>query len=291
MHKEIGQLNPTFMASWFSLRSIRCSRFPPSHPIWLFPHGQQESSPWDHSAVPMAPAPSFRGHQWTYNPVRAGSCLLLLLVMSNLLLCRGNLCPSCGPNVFDIPINSLRVLFTRAFLLSHYINSLSAMMLLEFDGNYSQSNPEFINVTDYCHTNPLLAPEEREKALQMNNEDLTKYILMLLYSWDSPLNHLVKDLRHIKEVSNTTLSRARQTVKKVKSLEQLIERQFNQVIYPVRKKMSDARIYWTELPSLTSRYENIRHYAFSILFQCLHRDTLKIDIYTKILACRSYNIC
>ena len=42
----------------------------PSHPIWLTPHGQQESSPWDHSAIPMAPAPSFHGHQWTYNPVR-----------------------------------------------------------------------------------------------------------------------------------------------------------------------------------------------------------------------------
>ncbi|CAI9168833.1 unnamed protein product [Rangifer tarandus platyrhynchus] len=238
----------------------------------------------------MAPAPNFRGHQWTYNPVR-GSCLLLLLVMSNLLLCRGNLCPSCGPDVFDIPLKSLRGLFTRAFMLSHYINNLSTMMFLEFDENYSQGNLEFINATDHCHTNPLHAPEETEKALQMNNEDLSKWILMLLYSWDSPLNHLVKDLWNIKEVSNTTLSRARQTAKKVKNLEQLIERRFNQVIYPVRKKMSDARIYWTELPSLTSRDENIRHYAFFILFQCLHRDTRKIDIYTKILTCRSYNMC
>ena len=40
------------------------------HPIWLTPHSQQESSTWDHSTIPMAPAPSFRGHQWTYNSVR-----------------------------------------------------------------------------------------------------------------------------------------------------------------------------------------------------------------------------
>ena len=33
------------MASWLSLRSIPCSRFPPSHPIRLTLHGQQESSP------------------------------------------------------------------------------------------------------------------------------------------------------------------------------------------------------------------------------------------------------
>ena len=58
------------MASQLSLRSIPCSTFPPPHPFRLTPHSQQESSPWDHSAIPMAPAPSFCGHQWTYNPVR-----------------------------------------------------------------------------------------------------------------------------------------------------------------------------------------------------------------------------
>ena len=42
----------------------------PSHPIRLTPHDQQESSPWDHSTIPMASAPSFRGYQWTYNPVQ-----------------------------------------------------------------------------------------------------------------------------------------------------------------------------------------------------------------------------
>ena len=40
------------------------------HPIWLTPHSQQESSPWDHSTISMAPAPSFHGHQWTYKPVQ-----------------------------------------------------------------------------------------------------------------------------------------------------------------------------------------------------------------------------
>ena len=73
MEKEIALLhrlwNPTFMASWLFLRRIPCIRFPPSHPTWLTPFGPQESSSWDHYAIPMAPAPSFRGHQWTYNPV------------------------------------------------------------------------------------------------------------------------------------------------------------------------------------------------------------------------------
>ena len=72
------------MVSWLSLRSIRCSRFPPSHPVRLTPQGQQESSPWDHSAVPMAPAPSFREHQWTHSPVRGmKACSLACLCGSH----------------------------------------------------------------------------------------------------------------------------------------------------------------------------------------------------------------
>ena len=68
----------------------------PSHPIWLTPHGQQESSPWDHSAIPMAPAPSFHGHQWTYNPVQGmNSCSMACLWFS--------LCSDCHRLVSSLP--------------------------------------------------------------------------------------------------------------------------------------------------------------------------------------------
>nr|XP_020726346.1 placental prolactin-related protein 3-like [Odocoileus virginianus texanus] len=279
------------MASWLSLRSIRCSRFPPSNPVRLTSHGQQESSSRVHSAVPMALAPSFRGHQWTYNPVRAGSCLLLLLVMPNLLLCQGNICPSCGPDVFGVPLKFLRQTFSRVSRLSHDIHNLSTIMFNEFDENYSQSIPEYINATDDCHTNPIHAPEETETAQQMNNEDLTKWILMLQYLWEDPLYALVHELRFGKDLSDTILSSARENFKKLRKLQIIIERRFSQIVVPIRLTLAKDLLYWQRFSSLVSSDEDVRHFAFYILFKCLSRDSHRLDMYTKILACRISDEC
>ncbi|XP_069420802.2 placental prolactin-related protein 4-like [Ovis canadensis] len=238
----------------------------------------------------MAPASSFRGHQWTYNPVR-GSCLLLLLVMSNLLLCQGLLCPSLCPDGDDICRTALMDLFSHAAKLTSNIYNHSVQMFNEFDLQYAQDKPYYINASDDCHTNFLYIPQEREHIQRMNNKGLIRWILMLLYSWQKPLYQLVTELRSVKEISVTTLSSARENVKKAKELQALIERPFSQVISTVRKKLRMARIYWYGHPLLSSN-ENRRHSAFYRLFHCMRRDAHKLDTYTKFLACRMiYNNC
>ncbi|XP_065768281.1 placental prolactin-related protein 1-like [Muntiacus reevesi] len=278
------------MAFWISLRSIRCSRFPPSHPIQLTPHGQQDSSHWDHSAVPMAPALSFRGHQWTYNPVR-GSCLLLLLVMSHLLLCQGSECPSCGPDVFGVPLKFLRKTYSRISRLSHDMHNLSTMIFNEFEEKYSQSKPEYINAISDCHTNPLQAPEEREKAQQKNNEDLTKWILMFQYLWTAPMVDLVSGQQIEKDLSDTIISSALENINRCIKLQVIFERRFSQIILPVRRILSEERMYWSGYESLLSSDEDERRSVLYNLLKCLHRDLRKADMYGKILACRISEEC
>ncbi|XP_010843884.1 PREDICTED: chorionic somatomammotropin hormone 2-like [Bison bison bison] len=121
----------------------------------------------------MAPAPSFRGHQWTYNPVR-GSCLLLLLVVSNLLLCQGISCLSCHPDMFVSLQKSLIDVFINAASLSHDFYNLSTIMFNEFDEKYAQGKLYYINATKSCHTNSFHTPEERDKAQQMNTHRSTE---------------------------------------------------------------------------------------------------------------------
>ncbi|XP_065768255.1 placental prolactin-related protein 3-like [Muntiacus reevesi] len=253
MEKEIAllhrQLNPTFMASWLSLRSIRCSRLPPSHPIRLTAHGQQESLPWDHSAIPMALAPSFHGNQWTYNPVRG--------MKGSIMACL------CGSHY----VQTVTALGARSPRSGHQQGEV-------LDKKYSQSKPEYINSTNDCHSDPLHAPEEREKAQQMNNEDLSKWILKLQYLWIAPLFDIGADREVGKDLSRIIISSASKSM-----------------ILPVWRKLSEDRMYWSGYQSLVSSDEDVRHSALYNLFKRRRKDSRKVDKYSKILACRIHNVC
>ncbi|KAB0339127.1 hypothetical protein FD754_024113 [Muntiacus muntjak] len=126
---------------------------------------------------------------------------------------------------------------------------------------------------------------------ELGNEDLSKLILFILYIWNKPLHHLTKELQSLKEVSQTILIRVTENEKMSDKLQAFIESQFKQIIVPVLQKISDTRITWSGLSSLTSSDEDRRHSEFYNLFHCLRRDSRKVDIYIKILACRMRKRC
>ncbi|CAI9168828.1 unnamed protein product [Rangifer tarandus platyrhynchus] len=229
--------------------------------------------------------------------ILAGSCLLLLLVIPHLLLCQGNICPSCDPDVFGVPLKFLRKTFSRVSRLSHDMHNLSTIMFNEFISTvekHSQSKPDYINATYDCHTNSVHAPEEREKVQQMNNEDLTKWILMLQYLWRDALYDRAHDSWFKKHLSDTILSSARKNFKKLFKLQTILEIHFLlgiHIVDPVRLKLTKNRIYWSGYRSLVSSNGDMHHSAFYNLFKCLSRDSCKVDMYSKILACRISGEC
>uniref|UniRef100_A0A8C2RWY8 Uncharacterized protein n=1 Tax=Capra hircus TaxID=9925 RepID=A0A8C2RWY8_CAPHI len=210
-------------------------------------------------------------HAWGYE----GFCLLLLLVMSNLLLCKGNLCPSCGPDVFVTSLKSLTNVFIDAARLFHNFHNLFAIMFKEFDEKYAQGKQYYINATNSCHTNFFHTSEETDKAHQMN----VSSILLVVVNWGGNPS--------MKEVSEVFLSSAIEIENMSDKLQAFIESQFSKGSILQR----EARITWSGLPSLTSIHEDRRDSEFYNLFHCLRRNSCKVDMYIKILVCQTRKIC
>nr|XP_005894333.1 PREDICTED: chorionic somatomammotropin hormone 1 isoform X2 [Bos mutus] len=235
------------MVARFSSLGIPHHRFPPFSPVGPSPH-QQQSSSWDFSPILMAPASSHRGHQWICDLVR-GSCLLLLLVVSNLLLCQGveDYAPYCKnqPGNCRIPLQSL---FERATLVASNNYRLAREMFNEFD------------------------------------EALFRLVISLLHSWDEPLHQAVTELLHRNGASPDILARAKEIEDKAKVLLEGVE-MIQKRVHPGEKKNEPYPV-WSEKSSLTADDEDVRQTAFYRMFHCLHRDSSKISTYINLLKCR-----
>ncbi|XP_042534483.1 prolactin isoform X2 [Dipodomys spectabilis] len=217
---------------------------------------------------------------------KAGS--LLLLLVSNMLLCK---------NVASVPIclngavsceKYLKDLFDHAVMQSHYYHVLSTEMFKEFDRRYTQGREFFTKAFNGCHTSSLPTPEDKEQAQQIHSEDLLNLIHSILLSWNDPLYHLVSEVRGMQEAPDAILSRAIEIEDQNKRLIEGMEKIVSQV-HPGAK---ENHIYsvWSGLPSLQMADEEARLSAFYNLLHCLRRDSHKIDNFLKLLKCRiAYN--
>ncbi|XP_048203326.1 prolactin [Perognathus longimembris pacificus] len=215
---------------------------------------------------------------------RKGTLSFLLLLVSNLLLCKNVASlPICPKGAVNCQV-SLRDLFDRAVILSHYIHNLSSEMFNEFDKRYAQGRGFITKAINSCHTSSLSTPEDKEQAQQIHPQHLLNMIRSILLSWNDPLYHLVTEVRGMQEAPDTILSRAIEIEEQNKRLLEGMEKIVGQVHPGVRE--NEIFSEWSGLSSLQLADEDARLFAFYNLLHCLRRDSHKIDNYLKLLKCR-----
>ncbi|XP_008070267.1 prolactin [Carlito syrichta] len=210
--------------------------------------------------------------------------LLLLLLVSNLLLCKStDSLPICPTGAGNCQV-SLQDLFDRAVILSHYIHSLASEMFYEYDQRYAQGRGFITKAINSCHTSSLSTPEDKEQAQQIRHIDLLYQVLRLLRSWNDPLYHLVLEVRGMEEAPESIVSRAVEIEEQNQRLLEGMEK----IVGQVHPEIGESEPYavWSGLPSLQTADEESRLSAFYNLLHCLRRDSHKIDNYLKLLKCR-----
>ncbi|KFO33834.1 prolactin [Fukomys damarensis] len=209
--------------------------------------------------------------------------LLLLLLLSNLFLYKNVASQPICPNEASCRV-SLRELFDRAIILSHYIHSLSSEIFQEFDAQYSQGPGFFTQAISVCHTASISTPAGKEQAQQIQQKDFVILVIHLLGSWTEPLNHLITEARHLPKSPDALIAKAME-----------IQEQNQRLLEGLKKigKLVDPEIIdngnyavWLGLPSLQSNDLESLLLAYHNLFRCLRRDTHKVDNYLKFLKCK-----
>nr|AAV63936.1 prolactin [Canis lupus familiaris] len=213
-----------------------------------------------------------------------GSHLFLLLVLSNLLLCQGVVsCPVC-PNVPGDCQVSLRDLFDRAVMVSHYIHNLSSEMFNEILKKVCPGQRvHYHGPQQLPHLLPSYPLGQRTSP---TDPPLSPYELdsRLLRSWNDPLYHLVTEVRGMKGAPDAILSRAIEIEEQNRRLLEGMEMIFGQVI-PGAKETEPYPV-WSGLPSLQTKEKMHVILLLQPASLPLRRDSNKIVTYLKLLNCR-----
>nr|XP_048284096.1 prolactin-like [Myodes glareolus] len=218
--------------------------------------------------------------------IQPRSRTFLVLLVSNLVLWENvasvPLCPSWDGSCHG----TLKNMFNYALSLSYELQNQTAEMLSDFllDVQYASGRWYLDGAQSSCHTSTfgIMLPEEETE--QMKAIVLLQEILILLGAWKDPLHHVVTELSGMEEAPTAIIERANIVEIVVKGLQEGVRRILRK-IYPRFKEIEEYPI-WKGLASLQSPDEDLRVFAFHSLFQCLKRDSRKIDSNLKLLKCR-----
>nr|XP_009687518.1 PREDICTED: prolactin-like [Struthio camelus australis] len=136
-----------------------------------------------------------------------------------------------------------------------------------------------------CHTSGMPTPKGKEFAQNLPREELTHLILKLLQAWKEPLSHFNQHFEHHQELSDDSLSKAKQISNMVHELKTGVEK--------VTEKMQSMGIISNSLHGMASSEaaglsisNEANLMSDSDFIHCFRRDSNKVRSYLKILKCR-----
>ncbi|XP_041488543.1 prolactin-2B1-like [Microtus oregoni] len=204
---------------------------------------------------------------------------LLRLLVSYLLLWENvTSAPTCVKRDGDTQ-KSLRRLFTLATFISQITSRQAANLFTEFDKQYAQGKRYNDRIPDTCPTDFLDTPGNKNQVLESKPEVLLKLLCNLLYSWNDPLNHLVKEMSAMPGDPNAILAKARDIQGKVGQLMVGVKT----ILREIGEKYDKSYLVWSGLASLKSSNEDVRCFAFYNLIHCLLRDSRRVNTFLEVL--------
>ncbi|NXE46793.1 PRL protein, partial [Casuarius casuarius] len=130
-----------------------------------------------------------------------------------------------------------------------------------------------------CHTSRMATPKGKELAQNLPREELTHLILRLLQAWNEPLSHFNQHMEHHQELSDDSLSKAKQISNMVHELKTGVEKSMGIISNSLNGMAS------SEAAGLSiSNEANLM--SDSDFIHCFRRDSNKVQSYLRILKCR-----
>ncbi|XP_021070848.1 prolactin-6A1 [Mus pahari] len=212
--------------------------------------------------------------------------LLMLLVASNFLLWKNVASVPMYASLAEYAEMSIYDLLDHGAILSHNVSELTAEMHRIFmeDVRYKPGRWFSDRYLTACHTSTLTISVSKEGAQQLPGVFLVKEMISMLESWRYPLYHIATELSYMEQAPDEIISRARNIEEKIIVLTDVLRGILSKIQHGPPE--NERYPMWNELSSLKSPDEDLRHLTLFNLFQCLVKDTRKIDSSLRLLKCK-----
>ncbi|XP_031215158.1 prolactin-5A1-like [Mastomys coucha] len=217
------------------------------------------------------------------------SWALLLLILSNLLLCESVASvPKCEVINGQCQL-TLEHLLNRARGLSENTNRLTSEIFNEFDKEHSSAPGSWGKIPLVCYNYSLTVSDSTTEEQEIQPEVLLKVSIGMLLGWNHTLRHVAADMADMKSIPGvgTFISNVRKIAAKFTRLTRVLK-EVKSLLQLARLESEKDEDYPASagLPSLHLLTKPSRLTVYHALLGCVNYDAEKIATHVKILRCK-----